>query len=146
MSQEVQTKETHSAGGVVVNHEGNILVVNQNGRSWSLPKGHIEKGEKPLATAKREILEESGVDHLVLIKELPSYTRYRLDITGSDDLSDLKHIHMFLFTTKVLKLAPTDPENPEARWVLPHEVAALLTHPKDKEFFTSILPEIQKID
>jgi 8-oxo-dGTP pyrophosphatase MutT (NUDIX family) len=28
---------------------------------WVLPKGHIEKGETPVETAVREVLEESGV-------------------------------------------------------------------------------------
>jgi hypothetical protein len=32
-------------------------------------------------------------------------------------------------------LCPVDPENPEARWVEAQDVAALLTHPADREFF-----------
>ena len=56
--------ETRSAGGVVVNAEGKVLVVNQHGTSWSLPKGHIEDGEDALAAARREIYEESGVSDL----------------------------------------------------------------------------------
>ena len=43
-----------SAGGVVV-HDGKILVVSQQGRSWSLPKGGGEEGEDFLSAAQREI-------------------------------------------------------------------------------------------
>ncbi|MCI0526904.1 MAG: NUDIX domain-containing protein, partial [Nitrospira sp.] len=90
-------RQTQSAGGIVVNKKGQILVVNQRGNSWSLPKGHIDDGEDPLAAAKREIYEESGIGKLSLIKELGSYQRHKIGLKGGDDLSELKTIHMFLF-------------------------------------------------
>ncbi|MBI4120361.1 MAG: NUDIX domain-containing protein [Parcubacteria group bacterium] len=54
-------KHTKSAGGVVVNNDGQILVVSQKGTSWSLPKGHIDEREDVLTAAKREIHEEGQV-------------------------------------------------------------------------------------
>lgn len=128
-------KRTESAGGVVINRRGEILVVSQHGTSWSLPKGHIEEGEDPLAAALREIHEETGVTQLKLVRELPGYARYKLSGTGGEDRSELKTIYMFVFTTDEEKLRPIDPENPEARWVDRTKVAELLTHPKDREFY-----------
>jgi 8-oxo-dGTP pyrophosphatase MutT (NUDIX family) len=129
-------KKTFSAGGVVLNKKGQVLVVNQKSNSWSLPKGHIDDGEDDLTAAKREIYEESGINELVLIKELGSYQRYKIAKDGvGEDKSELKEIHMFLFKTQSEKLAPADKDNPEARWVEKKEVANLLTHQKDKEFF-----------
>lgn len=139
------TKVTHSAGGVVINTQGEVLVVNQNHDSWSLPKGHIEDGEDALMAAKREVAEESGITDLKLLKELATYSRYKIGKDGLDDMSEMKTIHMYLFSTDQLELAPTDPLNPEARWVAPDEVAELLTHPKDQEFFQSVLPLIQSM-
>ena len=75
-------KNTVSAGGVVLNKKGEVLVVNQNNDSWSLPKGKVESGEEILDTAKREIAEESGVKNLILIKQLPSYKRFQLALGG----------------------------------------------------------------
>src|SRR5256885_8335085 len=66
---------TRTAGGVVVNAAGEILVVSQRGTSWSLPKGHIDPGEDALEAAKREIWEESGVSELELVRELGTYER-----------------------------------------------------------------------
>lgn len=129
---------TRSAGGVVTNGDGKILVVSQHGTSWSLPKGHIDPGEDPLTAAKREILEESGVRELQLVRELGTYSRYKIGANGGEDGSERKTITMFLFRTNQKDLQPTDPDNPEARWVPKSEVAALLTHPKDKEFFTNL--------
>jgi len=62
-------KKTESSGGIVES-DGLILVVNQFGTSWSLPKGHIERGENRIDAAKREICEESGIKNLKLIKSL----------------------------------------------------------------------------
>jgi ADP-ribose pyrophosphatase YjhB (NUDIX family) len=131
-------KKTHSAGGVVINSEGEVLVVSQHGTSWSLPKGHIDPGENALAAAKREIHEESGIRDLELIRELGTYERHKIAVDGGDDHSQLKVITMFLFRTSEKALRPVDPENPEARWVEKSKVALLLTHEKDKEFFQRV--------
>ncbi|GEM_PF-721853 len=136
------TKKTLTAGGVVLNKKGDVLVVNQNNNSWSLPKGHVDPGEDELTAAKREIYEESGIREIKLIKEIGRYERYRISLSSGDDKSELKKIVMFLFTTNEEKLKPIDPENPEARWVKKEKVADLLTHKKDKEFFLSVLGEI----
>jgi 8-oxo-dGTP pyrophosphatase MutT (NUDIX family) len=128
-------KRTESAGGIVINNSGLVLIVSQHGTSWSLPKGHIEAGEDRLAAARREIYEEAGITELELVEELGSYERYKLSATGGNDSSELKTIHMSLFKTTQDALKPVDPENPEAVWVEPERVASLLTHPKDREFY-----------
>ena len=135
-------KKTFTAGGIVLNKDGLVLVVSQNGNSWSLPKGHIDEGEDKLQAAIREIYEESGISELKLIKEFDSYERYRIGLDGGEDKSELKVIFMFLFKTNQEVLKPIDPANPEAVWVKKEKVAELLTHKKDKEFFLSIINEI----
>src|SRR5262249_49786260 len=132
-------KQTKSAGGVVIGPGGNILVVNQHGTSWSLPKGHPEPGEDLLAAARREIYEESGLTELEYVRELGSYQRHRLTEFNTDDVTELKTIPMFLFRTPQAQLRPVDPGNPEALWVAKGEVAKILTHRKDKEFFLSVV-------
>ena len=134
-----KTKYTKSAGGVVLNELGEVLVVSQKGVSWSLPKGHTEDVDKNMIeTSKREIYEESGVKDLEFIKKLGTYKRYKMSATGGDDTSEQKEITIFLFKSKSQKLNPIDPENPEARWVKLDDVENLLTHKKDKEFFNKV--------
>lgn len=131
---------TVSAGGVVVSPSRKVIVVSQNGNSWSLPKGIIEPGETEVEAAKREITEESGVKQLKHVKPLGEYSRYIIGKNPrEDDKSVLKHIKMHLFTTpSQSQLVPEDPANPEARWVDIDQVEELLTHPADKQFFNSI--------
>jgi ADP-ribose pyrophosphatase YjhB (NUDIX family) len=135
-------KRTESAGGVVVNPKGEVLVVNQRGNSWSLPKGHVDPGEDLLTAARREIAEESGITELEFVRKLGIIERHRIGRDGGEDLSELKLIHLFLFRTGQVQLQPQDPQNPEALWIQPQHVADLLTHPKDKAFVLNILPSI----
>ena len=137
------SKVTVSAGGVVINQQGMVLVVDQNGTSWSLPKGHVDPGEEPLQAAIREIREESGVTDLHFVGTLGAYGRYKLGKTTADDKQEWKVLFLFLFQTKQNELKPQDPHNPQARWVHPDEVESLLTHPKDKAFYKSIRPQIK---
>lgn len=137
---------TVAGGGIVLGPNKKVLLVNQNGNSWSLPKGHIDPGEDSLKAATREIKEESGISFVTMLKKLGTYERYRMGKNPKvEDKTELKEITIYLFTTPQENLAPTDPHNPEARWVEPDNVANLLTHPKDKEFFESVLPQIKAV-
>lgn len=55
-----------SCGAVVYrHHSGNIeflIIKNKKGNNWGFPKGHVEFGENEAQTAKREVLEETGLE------------------------------------------------------------------------------------
>ena len=59
-----------AAGGVVVAN-GKIVSITRHDIP-DLPKGHIEQGEGPEQAALREVREETGIDKLHILKELPS--------------------------------------------------------------------------
>ncbi|MCG3176137.1 MAG: hypothetical protein MOGMAGMI_01077 [Candidatus Omnitrophica bacterium] len=144
MPAEPGSRRRISAGGVVVGRDGRILVVNQNGDSWSLPKGHLEAGESELDAARREIAEESGVTRLSCLGELVRYERPRIARGGGEDLSEIKEIVLFHFETDQTELRPTDPAHPEARWVRPETALTMLTHTKDREVLGRILSRIRR--
>lgn len=139
---QIPSKVTVSAGGVVINQQGMVLVVNQRGKTWSLPKGHIDLGEEPNQAAVREIMEESGISEVDLLRTLGAYGRYKIGLNAAEDKTEWKVLLFFLFKTRQNELKPQDPHNPQARWVHPDEVEALLTHPKDKAFYRSIREQI----
>ena len=92
--------QTITAGGIILNEFNEVVVVNQNYDSWSLPKGHVEKNETILDAAKREIYEETGLQNISYIKDLGYYDRYRIGLDGRDDLTESKRIYVFLFFCK----------------------------------------------
>ena len=51
-----------TAGGIVINKSNQVLLIFRKGK-WDLPKGKSENGESLKKTAKREVVEETGIDN-----------------------------------------------------------------------------------
>src|ERR1700757_497129 len=73
-------RETTS-GGVVFrlnNGKVEILLIKDAKDRWTIPKGHVEPGEEPGATAEREIREETGLQDMEVLSWLGKVNfRYR---------------------------------------------------------------------
>ena len=83
-----------AAGGVVYNHNNQLLMILKNGK-WDLPKGKIEEGEDIKACAIREVEEECGVRGLLITQRLiDTYHTYQLN--GE---KILKHTYWFKMKT-----------------------------------------------
>lgn len=70
-----------SCGAVVFKDLGNVrkflLIKNKRSAHWGFPKGHIERGETQQQTAKREVLEETGL-HINIIDGYSSTSEYKI--------------------------------------------------------------------
>jgi bis(5'-nucleosidyl)-tetraphosphatase len=72
-----------TAGGVVFRRPENskeveILLIQDAKNRWTIPKGHIEEGENARQTARREILEETGLKEVNVMSWLGKINfRYR---------------------------------------------------------------------
>ena len=68
-----------SCGAIILYKNGDkvktLLVKNHNGRNYSFPKGHVEKGESEKQTAIREVKEETGLDITIIdsFREVSDY-------------------------------------------------------------------------
>lgn len=127
---------THdSAGGVIVRPEAETLLValmREGGReSYSLPKGHVEPGERLEDAARREIEEETGIRGLVLLG--PLGVRERLDF----ERTSWKRTHYFLF----LAGAPAPEAEAAATW-LPLDALPPMFWPEQREL---LLTERERI-
>ena len=97
---------SRAAGGVVVRREGErLLVALVREADWSdyiLPKGSLEAGETPEQAARREILEEAGLEDLRLLGDLGE--RERLNFKKKA----WKVTRYYLFLTEQREGRPTD--------------------------------------
>ena len=82
-----------AAAAIVFDDEGRVLLI-QRGRapnrgSWSLPGGRCEPGEAALATALRELTEETSLvgahAELLTIVEVAGYRIHECVVTGARD-------------------------------------------------------------
>ena len=79
-------RETPS-GGIVFRHNEKtngveILLIKDAKNRWTIPKGHVEEGEEPKATAEREIREETGLQEMRVMQWLGKVNfRYRRNHT-----------------------------------------------------------------
>ncbi len=53
-----------------------LLILHRKGH-WGFPKGHKDPGESDLETAKRELQEETGLTHYVMMAEVEFTEHYR---------------------------------------------------------------------
>jgi 8-oxo-dGTP pyrophosphatase MutT (NUDIX family) len=135
---ELRTVRETSAGGVVLSLRGEIAVVSQKGRSWSLPKGHVDPGEELFAAALREVREETGLRRLEKLADLPPYERSPLGKPHK-----VKRLVFWLFRTDETELRPEDPDNPIALWLPPREAVRRVTHPADSAFLAGVVAEFR---
>ena len=135
-----------AAGGMVFNDNKEILFIYRNKR-WDLPKGKTEKDESLEESAIREVMEETGVQDLEIVR----FMRKTYHIFKRKDKYRLKVTHWYeMKTSFVGDLVPENSEGiKKAKWknfaksqkaltksyaniklLFPKEY--LTTHPKDR--------------
>ena len=119
--------EVQAAGGVLVRRtDGGLeLLLCHRPRydDWSFPKGKLDAGETHADAARREILEETGLD-VELGAALPSV--YYRDAKGRS-----KAVRYWVATVSAGTFVP-NPEVDEIRWVPPDEALRLLSYIHDR--------------
>ena len=117
--------EIIAAGGKVINQNSEILFIYRN-KKWDLPKGKAEKNENISQTALREVIEETGVKNLTIVK--PIEKTYHIFKKGSRHY--LKSTYWFEMTSDYNgKFKPQKKEGiSRVEWI-------------DKETIGSILPK-----
>jgi ADP-ribose pyrophosphatase YjhB (NUDIX family) len=72
-----------TSGGIIFRRDAKtkqleILLIQDAKNRWTIPKGHVEEGEQPKDTAKREIQEETGLQEMNVMNWLGKVSfRYR---------------------------------------------------------------------
>lgn len=78
-------KPERSCGAVVFREESGVrlyLLLHYESGHWDLPKGHVEAGETEEETARREILEETGISRLEFLPPFRKVISYKFKRNG----------------------------------------------------------------
>ena len=101
-----------AAGGVVYNSSGEILFIYRK-KKWDLPKGKLDEGEDIPTCAIREVMEETGIKAVSIVR--PLCNTYHLYIDGD---MKLKEVFWFVMQTQHRTLHPQHAEEiQKAVWV-----------------------------
>ena len=127
----IPIRDQTSSGGVVYRRDANsgqlevaIISVGPQ-RRWQLPKGLVEAGEKPEATAVREAREEAGVDTRVTA-HIETIEYWYAGLERGIRVRFHKHVHFYLLEYVSGDTRDHDAEVNEARWVPIDEAAGQL--------------------
>jgi len=123
-----------SAGGVVYQiREGEMwvaLICTREGTVWGLPKGLIEKGEKPLEAALREVREEAGL-HGESVADLGHIEYWYRD--SESKVLYHKFVHYYLLRCEGGDVADHGWEVDEARWFRIGEAMETISYENQRE-------------
>jgi len=116
----------------VVHPSGQVLVLARpSRREVRLPKGHLDPGETPQQTARREIDEEAGFRGLKLLADL-GQQEVEFDYQGRHYQREERY---FLFLREGAQ-TPDHPPEPQFRplWLSWEEAAQQLTYAAEREW------------
>lgn len=122
-------KYEKSCGTVVFKKENEkdyVLLVHHNLGHWGIPKGHVEKDETEEETAKREVLEETGI-HTSIING------FRESITYSPKKETLKEVVFFIGNAKNTETTPQLEEVGESCFIELEESLLKITYENEKQ-------------
>jgi len=118
-----------SCGAIVYRkYHGNteiLLIKHINSGHWSFPKGHVEGDETEVETAKREILEETGI-------EVNLDPTFRELVTYSPRKDTVKVVVYFVAKAKNTDFVPQEDEISEIKWVEIDRAGQVLAYENDR--------------
>ncbi|MEO7365643.1 MAG: RNA pyrophosphohydrolase [Sphingomicrobium sp.] len=140
-------------GVMLLNSDGRIWAgrrIDNTDEAWQMPQGGIDKGEKPWATAQRELAEETGIPPSLVerLSKCPERLLYDLPpelqgkLWGGKYKGQLQDWYLCRFLGKDcdVDIATNHPEFNAWKWVAPGELLDLIV-PFKRDLYRRLLSE-----
>ncbi|GDX52473.1 hypothetical protein LBMAG27_15200 [Bacteroidota bacterium] len=123
-------KQIDAAGGLVENIQDEVLMIFRKGK-WDLPKGKVEKNEKKIEAAEREVEEETGIQKLKVKTQINFYPwkqEYTTHTYWENQKRIIKNTYWYLMkSTSDLNFIPQKEEGiTDVKWIKKDQVNELL--------------------
>lgn len=102
-----------------------LLIKNKRSAHWGFPKGHIEPGETKKETARREVLEETGI-HVKILDGFESVSKYKIQNKIE------KQVSIFVGTTTDTSTSIQPEEIEDYIWLTYDRALSILKFENDK--------------
>ena len=142
-------------GIIVLNKQNKIFVGKRKdnpGDRWQMPQGGVDEGEDYITAMKRELLEETGIQNIEIIKEIDKIYQYELPknlvgIIWKGKYRGQKQkwfITRFLGEEKEINLNTKHAEFIDWKWIEPKFLPEVIVNFK-KDLYLNLLEEINLV-
>ena len=142
-------------GIIVLNNNNQVFVgkrIDNPGDRWQMPQGGVDKGEDFITAMRRELIEETSIKNIKILKEIQNMYQYELpkNLVGIIWKGKFRGQRQKWFITKFLgkddeiNLDTKHPEFIDWKWIDPKDLPEVIVDFK-KELYLNLLKEINQV-
>ena len=142
-------------GIIVLNNDNQVFVGKRKdnpGDKWQMPQGGVDKGEDFITAMRRELIEETSIKNIKILKEIQNMYQYELpkNLVGIIWKGKFRGQRQKWFITKFLgkddevNLNTKHPEFIDWKWIDPQDLPEVIVDFK-KKLYLNLLKEINQI-
>ena len=142
-------------GIIVLNNNNQVFVGKRKdnpGDKWQMPQGGVDKGEDFITAMRRELIEETSIKNIKILKEIQNIYQYELpkDLVGIIWKGKFRGQRQKWFITKFLgkddeiNLDTQHPEFIDWKWIDPQDLPEVIVDFK-KKLYLNLLKEINQV-
>ena len=142
-------------GIIVLNNNNQVFVGKRKdnpGDKWQMPQGGVDKGEDFITAMRRELIEETSIKNIKILKEIQNMYQYELpkNLVGIIWKGKFRGQRQKWFITKFLgkddeiNLDTKHPEFIDWKWIDPNDLPEVIVDFK-KELYLNLLKEINQV-
>ena len=142
-------------GIIVLNNKNQVFVGKRKdnpGDKWQMPQGGVDKGEDFITAMRRELIEETSIKNIKILKEIQNMYQYELpkNLVGIIWKGKFRGQRQKWFITKFLgkddeiNLDTQHPEFIDWKWIDPKDLPEVIVDFK-KKLYLNLLKEINQV-
>ena len=142
-------------GIIVLNNNNQVFVGKRKdnpGDKWQMPQGGVDKGEDFITAMRRELIEETSIKNIKILKEIHNMYQYELpnNLVGIIWKGKFRGQRQKWFITKFLgkddeiNLDTQHPEFIDWKWIDPKDLPEVIVDFK-KKLYLNLLKEINQV-